>query len=230
MGLTRNIVYTTLLLAFVAGFCDAATFTSADQLFSAHVTGNFIVFAKNLVEGADKQTWIKLISFPVYIAAVMAAGWVAPRLRNAYRLLFIEGVILFVSGALAVLLPHVSSLAPRWGAILPFMVVAAMGIQNAFGRLYSKSVYAQTTVMTGNVTQLILELSRRRGKRNADVAGQGAPRSGKSVPRSGLSIGRQTAIVAVFLGGCVVGAVAASDFGLWTVVFPGAVLVGLGAL
>ena len=237
MGLTRNIVYTTLLLAFVAGFCDAATFTSADQLFSAHVTGNFIVFAKNLVQGADKQTWIKLISFPVYIAAVMAAGWGAPRLRNDYRLLFMEGIILFVSGALAVLLPHVSSLAPGWDAVLPFMVVAAMGIQNAFGRLYSKSVFAQTTVMTGNVTQLILELSRRRRKRNADGAGQsasgsgqGAPGSGQSAPGSGLSIGRQTAIVAVFLGGCVVGAVAASDFGLWTVVFPGAVLVGLGAL
>ena len=77
MGLTRNIVYTTLLLAFVAGFCDAATFTAADQLFSAHVTGNFIVFAYDLVKGADTQTWTKLVAFPVYIAAVAAAGWMA---------------------------------------------------------------------------------------------------------------------------------------------------------
>jgi uncharacterized membrane protein YoaK (UPF0700 family) len=244
MGLRRNIVYTTLLLAFVAGFCDAATFTAADQLFSAHVTGNFIVFAYDLVKGADTQTWTKLISFPVYIAAVIGAGWIAPRLSNGYRLLFIEGVILFVSGALAVLMPHISPPAPWWGTVMPFLVVAAMGIQNAFGRMYSKTVFAQTTVMTGNVTQLILEFSRRLGARHAEGSGNRANGSGNRAngsgnsangpgnggPGSGPTIGRQTAIVCVFLAGCIAGAVAASDFGLWTVVFPGAALVGLGAL
>jgi len=60
-------------VAFVAGFCDVATFTSANQLFSAHVTGNFVVFAYDLVKGVDEQTWRKLLSFPVFIAAVIMA-------------------------------------------------------------------------------------------------------------------------------------------------------------
>ena len=226
MGLTRNIVYTTLLLAFVSGFCDAATFTAADQLFSAHVTGNFIVFAYDLVKGAGPQTWTKLVSFPVFIAAVGIAGRIAPRLGNDYRLLFIEGVILFVSGALTVLMPHVSPLAPWWGSVMPFTVVAAMGIQNAFGRIYSKSVFAQTTVMTGNVTQLTLDLAKALARKDRVDPAQPSPEQHPPTQ----PVGRQVAVIAVFLTGCVAGAVAASNYGLWTVVFPGALLIGLGAL
>ncbi|KFF00641.1 hypothetical protein IX39_08415 [Chryseobacterium formosense] len=38
----RDLVfYTSILMAFSAGFVDASTFTTADGLFSAHVTGEF---------------------------------------------------------------------------------------------------------------------------------------------------------------------------------------------
>jgi len=41
----KNINRFTLLLALVAGYSDTATFMGANGTFSAHVTGNFIVFA-----------------------------------------------------------------------------------------------------------------------------------------------------------------------------------------
>jgi uncharacterized membrane protein YoaK (UPF0700 family) len=205
-------VDTSLILALVAGFCDTATFTAANQLFSAHVTGNFIVFAYDLVKGADAETWIKLISVPVFIAAVMTAGWMAPRLGNDYRLLFIEGIILFGAGVLTIGLSYFNLQVAWWSAVMPFVIVWAMGIQNAFGRLYSKAVYAQTTVMTGNVTQVTLDLSKLLFSRNGDVSAQ--------------NVRRQIGIVVLFLAGCVIGAIVASGFGLWTVLFPGILLVG----
>ena len=38
-----------VLLAFVAGYIDTATFLRVSELFSAHITGNFVVFAIALV-------------------------------------------------------------------------------------------------------------------------------------------------------------------------------------
>lgn len=43
----EKIVY---ILAFVAGFLDASTFVSEFGVFSAHVTGNFILFAISLFQ------------------------------------------------------------------------------------------------------------------------------------------------------------------------------------
>ncbi|WP_431210426.1 DUF1275 family protein [Puia sp. P3] len=54
------------MLVLSAGFCDAITFTKADELFSAHVTGNFILFAYDLVNEADYVTWVRLLTFPVF--------------------------------------------------------------------------------------------------------------------------------------------------------------------
>ncbi len=68
----RNI---SLLLTFVAGYCDTVTFLAANEVFSAHVTGNFILLAHDVVHRSDGETWTKLLTFPVFVAAVMAGGW-----------------------------------------------------------------------------------------------------------------------------------------------------------
>ena len=71
MKAQRQINTFTLLLAAVAGFCDTATFVSGDSIFSAHVTGNFIVFAAQVIVGTEENAWIKLVTFPVFIIAVI---------------------------------------------------------------------------------------------------------------------------------------------------------------
>ena len=74
---------TSLLLTAVAAFTDSATFVGADKLFSAHVTGNFIVLAYDIIHGADANEWSKLLAFPVFFGAVMVAGRIANRSSGA---------------------------------------------------------------------------------------------------------------------------------------------------
>ncbi|WP_427873606.1 DUF1275 family protein [Flavobacterium sp. MMS24-S5] len=94
----KNIWYVTLLLTIIAGYCDTVTFVAADSIFSAHVTGNFIVFAYQIVKGSDLHAWVKLLTFPVFIIAVITGGRIALKATNRYTILFWEGIILVLSG------------------------------------------------------------------------------------------------------------------------------------
>jgi uncharacterized membrane protein YoaK (UPF0700 family) len=187
-GLT--IRYNTLILVLSAGFCDAITFARADELFSAHVTGNFILFAYDLVNGADMVTWVRLLTFPVFFAAVLVGGWISAGMK----ILRVESGVLIVGGLAVWWLPK----AVFAGAL---MVVFAMGLQNAFGKLFSKEIYAPTTMMTGNVTQAALNLFRReKGDKDLLVLGG-------------------------FLAGCIVGVVVGRYWGLQGIVLPGVALL-----
>jgi uncharacterized membrane protein YoaK (UPF0700 family) len=60
----------TLLLTLVASFCDASTFVGAGRLFSAHVTGNFIVLAEYRllrVEGWLARRWCCWSIFGIFV-------------------------------------------------------------------------------------------------------------------------------------------------------------------
>lgn len=206
----------TLLLTLVAGYCDTVTFVAADQLFSAHVTGNFIVFAFHLVQDASTANWSKLLSFPVFIAAVATGRWVANTFTSRYAMLGVAGALLVISGTLVLGLQYIGAFTPTaklWAAML---VVFAMGMQNAFGRLFSKETYGPTTVMTGNVTQATLDIATRLTG-PAEAVGKGIP------------IGIQLLVLGAFLVGCLSGALVARQFGLWPVALAGLVLLGLAA-
>jgi uncharacterized membrane protein YoaK (UPF0700 family) len=203
----------TVLLTLVAGYCDTVTFLAADELFSAHVTGNFIVFAYHLVQDASTANWSKLLSFPVFVAAVATGRWVANTFSR-YAMLGVAGALLLASGGLMLALQYTGPASPaeiQWAAML---VVFAMGMQNAFGRLFSKETYGPTTVMTGNVTQATLDIAARLTG-PASAAGPGVP------------IGVQLLVIGAFLLGCLTGALAAHQFGLWPVALAGLVLLGL---
>jgi len=63
----HNINWVTFLLAWVAGFCDTTTFVAGDSVFSAHVTGNFIVFAAQVAsENNPISSWLKLLTFQLW--------------------------------------------------------------------------------------------------------------------------------------------------------------------
>ena len=132
----KNIWYVTLLLSSVAGFCDTVTFVAADSIFSAHVTGNFIVFAYQMVKGSDPQAWIKLLTFPIFVLSVMVGGWMAARVKNHYTLLFTEGLILILSGTAFMVLTVLGVMDSYFWLLylLAMFVVFAMGLQNAFGK------------------------------------------------------------------------------------------------
>jgi uncharacterized membrane protein YoaK (UPF0700 family) len=211
MKAVSNVWLITLLLSSIAGYCDTATFVAADHIFSAHVTGNFIVFAYQLVNHADAYSWVKLITLPVFIISVIFGGWIVSKTSDRYLLLLSEGALLTFSGLAA--LAYQMSAHPVWMMYTVVMfIVFAMGLQNAFGKLFSKETHGPTTMMTGNVTQAALDIgSLYRAKfRDASVR---------------QSLRKNLATVGGFLAGCLLGAVLAKRFGLSVAMLPGILLV-----
>ncbi|WP_420153750.1 YoaK family protein [Siphonobacter sp.] len=208
----HSIHWVTFLLSWIAGYCDTATFVAAEGIFSAHVTGNFIVFAAQAMSGGLGTAWVKLLTFPVFVVAVMLGGWLAEGSTQRYKLLLIESILLVGCGLAAVFLPGL--LEERWAAYLIVMgVVVAMGLQNSFGKLFAKETFGPTTMMTGNVTQAALDLGAvlRLGRTRAENAW--------------LSLGRQGITISGFLFGCLFGALLANYFGLSAVLLPGMALL-----
>jgi len=212
MKIGINVWYVTLLLASIAGFCDTITFVSADQVFSAHVTGNFIVFAYDVVTGSDGKAWIKLMTLPVFIIAVMTGGWVIGKRPSRYLLLLAESILLIAGGLIALGFKLFGVAGLQWPAyIVVTLVVFAMGLQNTFGRIFSKETHGPTTMMTGNVTQAALDIGTLFRSKFKDAGTR------LSLKKLGVNIGG-------FLGGCLLGAVLGQQVGLTALALPGSVL------
>jgi uncharacterized membrane protein YoaK (UPF0700 family) len=211
MDQQNNLRNFTLLLAIVAGFCDTITFVTARE-FSSHVTGNFIIFAYDIIKGADTTSWIKLTSFPVFVIAVITGGWIISKTSNKCSILLWEGIILTIAGFIMLIfkLKQLDSEWLEYGVVMP--VVFAMGLQNAFGKLFGKETYGPTTIMTGNVTQAALDLWEiLKAKFSNDMLL-------KSFKNQSYTIGG-------FLIGCLLGAVAGEVIGLSAVLLPGVALI-----
>jgi len=203
---SNNISKATLVLAAVAGYCDTATFVAGDNIFSAHVTGNFITFAYQMVTGAPLSAWVKLITFPIFIIAVITGGRLSLKAENKNKILLIEAILLLVAGALA-LLWHLEK-DKIFTYIIVMMVVFALGLQNAYGKIFSKEIFGPTTMMTGNVTQASLDF--------------GALIAGKFTAADALaSFKKQMTTIFGFLTGCILGAFAAREYGLSSILLPG---------
>ena len=152
---------TAALSAFTAGFIDTVGFVGLFGLFTAHVTGNFVLIGAAIVTH-HSGVIAKLLALPTFIVAVALVSLFLRHCRRAGRppiapLLMAEAVLLtaFMISGLA-LGPFTGGDQPA--AILTGLIgVLAMGVQNAA----SRTVFAHlspTTVMTGNVTQMVLDL------------------------------------------------------------------------
>jgi uncharacterized membrane protein YoaK (UPF0700 family) len=211
MDQQNTIRNSTLLLSIIAGFCDTLTFVTSNE-FSAHVTGNFIVFAYDIIKRADSESWMKLLSFPVFVAAIIVGGWVIIKLSQKYSILIFEGSILMVSGTIMLVIRYLNIDSIWLTHTVILLIVFAMGLQNAFGKRFSKNSYGPTTMMTGNVTQASLDLWEIvKDKFKNDVAL-------KSLKNLSYTIGG-------FLIGCLIGAVAGEFIGLSAAILPGIVLL-----
>ena len=208
------VLHLTVLLAGIAGFCDTATFVAANSLLSAHITGNIITFIADLVHHADRQSWLKLVSFPVFVAAVVVAPWLAR--RSATRpdaLLLAEGSVLLGAGLLALATAHYAPPVAGLPALAALLVVFAMGLQNALGTLDATAVYGPTTMMTGKLTEIMLDAT-------ALLTTTPAPAARRTDFR------RQLPILGAFVGGGLAGGFGASAAGLAVVLAPGLALLG----
>jgi uncharacterized membrane protein YoaK (UPF0700 family) len=211
-----------LLLSMIAGYVDTAAFVQFTGLFAAHVTGNFVLFAVALGAGPSETDFLKLVSFPVFIAAIFVTTWLhdlAPGSsgeRRSRLLLWAVSLMLLAVGFTA-LLPFLGiSSVPnerlaQYG--LALAMVAAMGVQNAVHRLYAHFGPA-TTVMTGNVAQLTVNALRR-------LTGW-ADATAKTPP--GQSFRELLWLVVGFAVGCGLAVPLTHWVGLVAILLPGAVL------
>jgi uncharacterized membrane protein YoaK (UPF0700 family) len=201
-----------LLLSFAAGFCDTVTFVAAGELFSAHITGNFIVFAYDIIKHANAGAWEKLLTFPVFILAVMIGGRIGRKSANMYILLILEGVLLLTGGLMALAINNTNDTAQWQVLLIAMIIVVALAFQNAFGKLFNKSIYGLTTMMTGNVTQASLDFIKAISVKPFDAD-------------AWVSLKKQLVLILGFLFGCLFGALMAARVGLCAVILPGFILI-----
>ena len=156
----KSTVTVSIGLGFVAGYVDALGFVALFGLFTAHVTGNFVLIGAALAHSSG-TILLKLLVFPAFVLAValarLIALWLERRERSAVRPLLVLQLVLLVAfacaGWVAVPIDQPDSTWAIWAGVLG---ASAMGIQNAAAR-FAFPAMAPTTVMTGNVTQLVID-------------------------------------------------------------------------
>ncbi|VVE02031.1 permease [Pandoraea morbifera] len=206
-------------LAFVAGYIDVVGFIALFGLFTAHVTGNFVMIGVQLVAATHVGVFAKLMALPVFVIFVALVKLIVQAFSRTDRrplrlLLCMQTALLlgfmFVGMAAQ---PIVSADAPL--AILSGMFgVAALAIQNALGRLVLSDL-APTTIMTGNTTQIVIDMVElASGNCGDDKAARARLR--KMLPA-----------LAAFAVGAVFGGFAYHGAGFWCVLLPVVLLVAL---
>ncbi|MDX2097109.1 MAG: YoaK family protein [Leptolyngbyaceae cyanobacterium bins.59] len=155
------------ILSWVAGFVDTSAFIILFGIFTAHVTGNIALAGSSFV-GEDEQTTItRLLMLPTFMVTVALTSLLARYARHKKWpvfavLLTAEAIALAVLWIIGTTLSPALLLDVQEEYILPIGIsgVVAMAIQNALmkeARGVFKS-YIPTTVMTGNTTQLTIDI------------------------------------------------------------------------
>src|SRR5450830_905409 len=201
-------------LGFLAGYVDTLGFVGLFGLFTAHVTGNFVLIGRAVIE-PSQAIGIKLLVFPVFILFVALARLAivhwdrggSKTLRNSFLFqLFMMLATVICAWQAA---PVVEASAPLT-LLTGSLCAGAMAIQNAYGKLLLGKTSA-TTVMTGNVTGLVIEL--------VD--------SLRGDPEAIARCRKLTWPVLAFAAGCMSGGVAFVQFGFHGLLLPCVILTAL---
>jgi len=208
-------------LAFVAGYVDTLGFIALAGLFTSHVTGNFVLIGKEII-GPGDNVLLKLLAFPAFIAAVAAARLIALALERRRRsavvpLLWIQCVFLLAYMTAGLAAMPIASTDQGWALAAGMLGAVAMGVQNAQARL-ELATLVPTTVMTGNVTQVVIDL--------VDIA---AGRAGADAPVVTTRLKKMAPAVVGFGVGAIAGAAAWQVATFWGLLLP-TVLLALLAL
>ncbi|WP_020653372.1 YoaK family protein [Massilia niastensis] len=148
-------------MGFLAGYVDTLGFIALFGLFTAHVTGNFVLIAVSLADPSQTPSLLKLLAFPAFIVGVAVARLLVascersgrPARKPSYLLQLVLLAGFMVCGMLAEPVGKtVGALAMSAG----LLGTAAMGAHSAASKLLLTDL-APTSMMTGNVTQLVID-------------------------------------------------------------------------
>ncbi|SMF10402.1 YoaK family protein [Pseudogulbenkiania subflava] len=160
-GATSRISWTSVGLGFTAGYVDTLGFVALFGLFTAHVTGNFVLIGSELARPSH-GVLIKFLAFPAFVAGIALTRAIVRQQeqRGTSPLPWLYGMQMallagfMLMGLYALPLSDSRSTA---ALVAGMFGAAGMGVQNAASRL-ALSKLTPTTVMTGNVTQLVIDL------------------------------------------------------------------------
>jgi uncharacterized membrane protein YoaK (UPF0700 family) len=149
------------LLAGVAGYVDTLGFVALFGLFTAHVTGNFVLIGGELARPGHGGVLLKMLVFPAFMMAVAVAHLIGRhcerRGRSSIRPVLICETLLLCGFLLAGVWASPIKLSDSTGTLLAGVLGGmAMGVQNCLSR-QALAKLTPTTVMTGNVTQLVMD-------------------------------------------------------------------------
>jgi len=201
-----------VVMSLTAGFVDTAGFLALQGLFTSHVTGNFVTLGAALVFGTS-GVMAKLFALPTFCFVIFGTRYLShglaerglPVLRT---ILTVQVILLTVAAALAIRLGPFGN-GDSWSALVTGLtLVSAMAIQNAAHRVHLIGA-PPTTIMTGNATQLMIDL--------ADLI-RGKATDAQHPRRARLV--RMTASVISFAAGCGAGALIFSRVGVLCFLVP----------
>ena len=206
-----------ILLSVISGMVDLTGYLTLG-MFTAHITGNFVIVAALVVRGGRVNP-DQILALPVFVIAVAgtwliaeASGRSGPslmRLLLLIQFLLITGVLIFSVITKPSADPH-----GLMATIDAMIAVSAMACQFALLRLTMPGA-PSTAVMTGNLTNISLALAEAIWRTRP-----GSVRDTERRPRESLYL------LIGFLAGCVVAAAAVDYLGDWAWAFP-AIVAGV---
>ncbi|MBG7620147.1 DUF1275 domain-containing protein [Herbaspirillum sp. AP02] len=149
-------------LAFLAAYVDTLGFIALFGLFTAHVTGNFILIGSALADTSQMSILLKFLAFPAFIIGVAAGRLLiaAIQRRNGRALgwsLVLQLVLLIGFMVCGMAAAPVQSPTAGWVMASGLLGTASMGVHSAISRLLLAHL-APTSLMTGNVTQVVIDM------------------------------------------------------------------------
>jgi uncharacterized membrane protein YoaK (UPF0700 family) len=208
------------VLGLNAGYVDAAGYLALKGLFTAHVTGNFVTLGAALVLGTSGAL-AKLLALPVFCAVIVVTRLVAFRLearghRALRTMLILQTVLLAAAALVAARFGPFGNVDGAPALTVGMTLVSAMAIVNAAQRIHLPKS-PPFTIMTGNTTQIMIDLADWLAHRHAELA-----------PEVRTRMRRMATSVLIFATGCAGGALVYAWIGTWS--FCVSVLLALATL
>jgi uncharacterized membrane protein YoaK (UPF0700 family) len=209
-------------LSFVGGYVDAVGFVALMGLFPAHVTGELVALSAQLTATdapAHHQALLAGLFLAGVVVSVLLGRWLTKTKRSPYTiqlgLLGITLLAFLAFGGCGIALGG-----NVWLTAAACTAVFAMGVQNAIMRS-ALSGTLPTTVMTGNLTQLITEvLNWTCGRLDSSTEREQTHQSLRRMS----SLARP---LAGFFGGAILGAWLTRELGLTSMVLPAVIVVSM---
>jgi uncharacterized membrane protein YoaK (UPF0700 family) len=204
------------LLSVLAGMVDVIGYLSL-KLFTAHVTGNIVVIAAQLVYGGPPKM-DTILAVPVFILAVAGVWISAQALKKrgpdlSRPLLLIQFLLLASTLIVAVIYHPGAHPSGLMADVTAMIAVSAMACQFSFLQLAMPGA-PSTAVMTGNLTKTVLAFLETASDRQPLMADARA------------QLNKAIRQVIGFFVGCLIGAGAVAWFADWAWSFP-VVLAGV---